>query len=106
MQYAQSLVFEPLNPYPSNQSPVSTELAKYHSFVEDRLAARQSCTSEDVASRLDSLLSLSSKFCLENEVTPIQAWQQTRRYLEFGVVDTKGVRALMEALLEHVRCYG
>jgi hypothetical protein len=99
-------VFDPLNSYPVTQCPVNSELTNYHSFVEDQLVAPSLCTREDIASSLDNLLSLSSKFCLENEFTPIQAWQQLCRYLEFGVVDTRGLRELMDALVEHVRCYG
>lgn len=78
----------------------------YHSFVEDELVAAGSYTQADVASSLENLLTLSSTFCLENEVTPVQAWQQICGYYEFGAVDSNGLRALMDALLEHVRCYG
>ncbi|KAF2622634.1 hypothetical protein BU25DRAFT_462735 [Macroventuria anomochaeta] len=106
IQRAQSVVFDPLNPYPLDHHAGPSELAAYHSFVEDQLIASESCTKDDIASSLDNLLSLSSAFCLANEVTPIQAWHQLCKYLEFGAVDTKRFRALVDALLEHVRCYG
>lgn len=99
-------MFDPLNAYPLNHSTSNAELALYHSFVEDELVTSGPCTRADVVSSLDNLLTLSSTFCLENEVTPIQAWQQLCGYLEFGVVDTNGLKALVDALLEHVRCYG
>lgn len=106
IMWAQSAVFDPLNAYPSNPPPDHNELALYHSFVEDKLAGPDSCTQEDVASSLDNLLSLSSAFDLEHEVTPIQAWQHLCGYFELGAVDMTGFTKLADALLEHVRCYG
>lgn len=57
----------------------------------------------DVASSLNKLLLLSSAFGLEDEVTPVQAWQQLCGYFEGN---SRGLRELVSALLEHVRCYG
>ena len=103
---AQSAVFDPLNAYPSNPPPGDSGLALYHSFVEDKLVTSDSCAPEDVASSLDNLLSLSSAFDLEHEVTPIQAWQHLCGFFELGVVDMNGFRKLADMLVEHVRCYG
>lgn len=106
IQRAQSSIFDPLNPYPLSHGTSNAELAVYHSFVEDQIAMPGSCTQADISSSLENLLSLSSAFCLANEITPIQAWQQLCKYSEFGKIDMKGLQELMEALLEHVRCYG
>ncbi|KAJ4381304.1 hypothetical protein N0V86_003653 [Didymella sp. IMI 355093] len=106
IMWAQSAVFDPLNAYPSNLPQGQNELALYHSFVEEKLAAPTSCTQQDVASSLDNLLNLSSAFNLEYEVTPIQAWQHLCGYFELGAIDMKNFRKLADMLLEHVRCYG
>lgn len=74
----------------------------YHSFLEDKFFDP---VVEPKAS-LNSLLSLSSAFCLSNEVTPIQAWQEIATHPGFGYVEIDRLRTLMEELLEHVRCYG
>ncbi|KAF3048212.1 hypothetical protein E8E12_011281 [Didymella heteroderae] len=103
---AQSAVFDPLNAYPSNPLLDRNELALYHSFVEDKLLKPGSCTQENVARSLNNLLSLSSAFNLDHEVTPIQAWQHLRGYFELGAVDINGFRLLADMLLQHVRCYG
>lgn len=104
--WARSAVFDPLNAYPSNPLLGDSQLALYHSFVEDKLGALDFCSSEDVATSLDNLLDLSSAFHLECEVTPIQAWQYLCGYLELDAVDMNGFRKLADMLLEHVRCYG
>ncbi|KAL1649712.1 hypothetical protein SLS61_006368 [Didymella pomorum] len=106
IMWAQSAVFDPLNTYPSNPPPGDSESALYHSFVEDKLVKPESCVPEDVASSLDNLLSLSSAFDLEHEVTPIQAWQHLCGFFELGAVDMNGFRKLADMLLEHVKCYG
>src|SRR5690242_15664970 len=102
IQRAQSAIFSPLNTYPVF-STESAELALYHSFVETEIVATGYGSQTDVAASLDKLLVLSSAFGLENEVTPVQAWQQLCGYLEGH---SRGLRELAGALLEHVRCYG
>ncbi|KAH6618749.1 hypothetical protein C7974DRAFT_36558 [Boeremia exigua] len=106
VQRAQSVVFDPLDAFPMQHAKSSAELALYHTFVNEELGTPMPCSHADVAGSLDHLFLLSSAFCLENEVTPVQAWQHLCRYFEFGVVDSKGLKTLIDALLEHVRCYG
>jgi hypothetical protein len=106
IQRAQLSVFDPMNSYPFHQTGSNAELQLYHSFVEDQLVTPRSFTQKDVEKSLDIPLSRSSAFCLVTEVTPIQAWQQLCKYSEFGAIGTEEFRLLMDALLEHVRCYG
>jgi hypothetical protein len=104
IQRAQSIVFDPINPVPSGQSP-SAGPSVYHYFLEDRILETDS-HDEAAASSLEKLLSLSKDFELGSKVTPVQAWQMLCRHPEFGTIDLRTVRQLVNGMMEYVVCYG
>ncbi|KAF2798912.1 hypothetical protein K505DRAFT_266757 [Melanomma pulvis-pyrius CBS 109.77] len=56
---------------------------------------------------LEKLLSLSFNFELDDgEVTPVQAWQQIRAHPEFGALEVKNLRWLVEELGKGAKCHG
>ncbi|KAF2659381.1 hypothetical protein K491DRAFT_689253 [Lophiostoma macrostomum CBS 122681] len=55
---------------------------------------------------LEKLLELSQNIELEDELTPVQAWNQIRCHPDFDAVDVGGLRRLTEGMLKHVKCYG
>ncbi|KAF2177238.1 hypothetical protein K469DRAFT_697436 [Zopfia rhizophila CBS 207.26] len=65
-------------------------------------------TSEWTASNLglEKLLSLSSNFELEDELTPVQAWHQIRSHPDFESIEVSNLRRLTEDMLKHIKCYG
>jgi hypothetical protein len=55
---------------------------------------------------LEKLLSLAANFELEDELTPVQAWQQIRSHPEFGAMEVRKLRDLVGELSRGVKCYG
>lgn len=55
---------------------------------------------------LEKLLELSSNFELDDELTPIQAWNQLRMHPNFEGLEVNGLKRLTQDMLKHVKCHG
>ncbi|KAJ9132391.1 hypothetical protein NKR19_g9327 [Coniochaeta hoffmannii] len=55
---------------------------------------------------LESLLSLSSELCLDEEVTPVQVWNYIRCQPQFGGLEARSLYRLSEILRDAVKCHG
>ncbi|OJD35301.1 uncharacterized protein BKCO1_1800069 [Diplodia corticola] len=55
---------------------------------------------------LDRLLDLSSHLRLEEEITPVQAWNYISRHPSFSGLGLQRLRELTSRLLKHVECHG
>ncbi|KXX75007.1 hypothetical protein MMYC01_209366 [Madurella mycetomatis] len=58
------------------------------------------------ASILNRLLALSASLGLENEVTPVQAWNRIRCRPQFGQLGVDRLQSLTRKLGEAVKCHG
>ncbi|KAK4031841.1 hypothetical protein C8A01DRAFT_21001, partial [Parachaetomium inaequale] len=58
------------------------------------------------ASILSRLLTLSTNLALEDEVTPVQAWNHIRCQPHFGGLEVDRLRSLTKKLGEAVKCHG
>ena len=58
------------------------------------------------AAMLDSLLSLSSALCSDQEVTPVQAWNYIRCRPQFGGLGVKRLGEFAATLRDAVKCHG
>jgi hypothetical protein len=52
------------------------------------------------------LLDLSTNLVLDDEVTPVQAWNYVRQHEAFSQIDVKLLRKLTQNLLAEVKCHG
>jgi len=55
---------------------------------------------------LEALLALSRNLELEEEITPVQAWQLVKEHTHFSLVSYDGLEYLKHILLPLVECYG
>ncbi|KAK0639639.1 hypothetical protein B0T16DRAFT_246751 [Cercophora newfieldiana] len=55
---------------------------------------------------LDRLVTLSTNFALEDEVTPVQAWSRIQGQLKLGAIGVEGIKALIGRLVAAVKCHG
>lgn len=84
----------------------SSTTGTYHTFLEDSVLNPGTGKEVDANNSLDKLLALSAKFELVGEVTPVQAWQQIVAHPQFCLIGIEAMRALVEQLMWHVKCYG
>jgi len=79
--------------FQSPTQPVNTSTTKFPPWETPNLG-------------LEKLLSLAANFELEDEMTPVQAWQQIRSHPEFAGLEVKRLRELVQELGRGVKCYG
>jgi len=55
---------------------------------------------------LDRLVTLSTSFALQDEVTPVQAWGRIQAQLQIGAIRAEGIPSLVRKLVAAVKCHG
>lgn len=55
---------------------------------------------------LDRLVALSTTFALEDEVTPVQAWNRIQAHLQLGALKVERLQFLVTKLAAAVKCHG
>ncbi|KAK9233829.1 hypothetical protein V1525DRAFT_428848 [Lipomyces kononenkoae] len=95
----------PNNPNdPSGHALTASASLLFHAQVEEHSQLRNTWNTP-IAS-LERLLQLSSTLALEDEVTPVQAWNYIRRHSTFNATDLELLGQLTTKLLRHVKCHG
>ncbi|KAK9367937.1 hypothetical protein V1509DRAFT_670522 [Lipomyces kononenkoae] len=95
----------PSNPnHPTCHALTATAPLLFYSQVSEPLQERS--TWNVPTASLQRLLELSSSLALEDEVTPVQAWNYIRRHSRFNAIDLELLTQLASKLLKHIKCHG
>ncbi|KAK9318983.1 hypothetical protein V1517DRAFT_342150 [Lipomyces orientalis] len=96
----------PKDPSPTGHALTASAALLFHGPAAQTAQLQPSTVWETPTTGLERLLALSTNLDLEDELTPVQAWNYIRQHPAFDGIDLDLLRGLTGELLRHVKCHG